>query len=675
MNSKALIAACLASVILVGGIAFLAYRQISAERDLSRADGDRTDGRSVSDDPDSRGPRTPGSAIGSPLQARLRGQDGNDGPGPASGRGGASDPSSRGGRGSYRTGRQTDSADGESSGDPRAQGGLGSGSGSLVDPRLTSALLAIVEDGNHEAVEDVTVQLRGGRSFTAITDAAGVAAFENAAPGTYQVYLSRAESPRLNSSQPVVLVSGQRAEARFIWVPFDETVSGRVLDDTGLPLEGVPISIRPLSSEEGDNPLRRADAAASVTTDAEGRFSFDGLAAAEHLLMTAPMEGFPSVRRSISASAEGLEIVLHEEVDVLVYGQVTDTAGIPLEGVSIRSTSGGLQARSTASGSFEMTIQWRDAPTSRTVITARADAYVPVDRTLFPNQIEGPDAEGLRSVEFQFEMEPIEDLATIVGELVDIDGAAVGGERVYLHSRSVGARYHGASNGEGRFEIRNVRASEDYRLWVYPRTGYKDKTIERVDVQPGENAIRVVLEPVDRGVLEGVVLDARRRPVARLTLHIRSMQSLANSITTTTDQRGYFRVEDAPAGDILMETRALPKVSVRGIHLEAGTTRTVEVIVGIGNQDVVGTVEDANGNAVPGARIIATWDATQGRIRSSLYNETVTDTQGRFEIHGFGPGQCTVAASLAGHRPARQEFRVTAAGAERIVLRLESTGK
>ena len=144
-----------------------------------------------------------------------------------------------------------------------------------------------------------------------------------------------------------------------------------------------------------------------------------------------------------------------------------------------------------------------------------------------------------------------------------------------MHSRSVGARYHGASNGEGRFEIRNVRASEDYRLWVYPRTGYKDKTIERVDVQPGENAIRVVLEPVDRGVLEGVVLDARRRPVARLTLHIRSMQSLANSITTTTNQRGYFRVEDAPAGDILMETRALPKISVRGIHLEAGTTQTV----------------------------------------------------------------------------------------------------
>ena len=86
MNSKALIAACLASVILMGGIAFLAYRQISAERDGSRANGDRAGGRSVSDDPDSRVARTPGSAIGNPLQARRRGQDSNDGPGPASGR-------------------------------------------------------------------------------------------------------------------------------------------------------------------------------------------------------------------------------------------------------------------------------------------------------------------------------------------------------------------------------------------------------------------------------------------------------------------------------------------------------------------------------------------------------------------------------------------------------------
>jgi hypothetical protein len=81
---------------------------------------------------------------------------------------------------------------------------------------------------------------------------------------------------------------------------------------------------------------------------------------------------------------------------------------------------------------------------------------------------------------------------------------------------------------------------------------------------------------------------------------------------------------------------------------------------------IVGTVEDAQGAAIPGAAVVATNTGT------SLKVETVTDAQGNFTFRNLLPGTYDLAASLEGFRTLNQTgVRVSAGNPIRMDMKLE----
>ena len=142
---------------------------------------------------------------------------------------------------------------------------------------------------------------------------------------------------------------------------------------------------------------------------------------------------------------------------------------------------------------------------------------------------------------------------------------------------------------------------------------------------------------------------------------------MANSVTVTTDDAGGFRIDDMSAGKLLVETRALPRVTVRGITLQPGAEANVRVPTGLGDCSVTGTVLESAGSPVQGAKVYVSWTRREGGLQSHLYGESVTDAGGQYRLSGVGPGELTVFVSTPGRRSARRSVRVDLPGSEMVV--------
>ena len=539
------------------------------------------------------------------------------------------------------------------------------------------SLFVQVEDEDREPVTAIRVELTSNRgTISRDTDQDGIAAFEEIPAGKYAVFLQdlaegEGDSIRLRSSRQVSIAPGGIAEVNFRLLPFDSALAGRVFDGDGLPVAGIGLGISPLAGEQGVTPLARTDRVASVQTDEEGVFEFTELSKGEYVLATEATETYPTTRRNVVVPGAGVDVVLYPEERVRFAGLVTDTTGTPLEGAIIATSTPPERTTSDANGEFEMEIRWGRNPDTRVIVSVHKEGYLGNEEVFRSNRLQRREGGGWE-VEAVFELESKDRLATLVGTVTDFRGNAVGGERIFLHSPSVNARYHANSTPTGSFVVRDVRVAEDYRLWVYPRQTYQDQTIDPLVVEMGENHVDVVLDLIETGTLEGRILDTEKRPVSRLTIHVRSAQSSTNTVATTTDELGRFRVENVPAGDLTIETRAFPRLSVRGIKLEPGSDAKVEVHIGRGKHRVAGVVRDEAGEPVTGARVTVTWMSSSqgGLLRSSLFHQAFTDANGEFEVSGFAAGSCLVNAVAPGFQPGRQAFQITDDGVPPLELSL-----
>jgi protocatechuate 3,4-dioxygenase beta subunit len=125
---------------------------------------------------------------------------------------------------------------------------------------------------------------------------------------------------------------------------------------------------------------------------------------------------------------------------------------------------------------------------------------------------------------------------------------------------------------------------------------------------------------------------------------------------------GAFTVEDVTAGDFRVEILPILTVppsalvssslqnayvkSIRlgskdvlngGLHVEAATKDTLQVIISMNGGTVQGRVIDTNGKAVSNARAVLVPDAAR-RARGDLYKNASTDESGRFHLTGIAPG-------------------------------------
>ncbi|MBI4603540.1 MAG: carboxypeptidase regulatory-like domain-containing protein [Planctomycetes bacterium] len=599
----------------------------------------------------------------------LRGDSGA-GASPAAGAGGRDAPRSAASGEAPRTTRQEGTPRGAPP--PPGRGGA-AGEGAATDVAKGPVdLLAGSSELQFELTDEAgrppagaAVTLLWGRaSRRATCDAAGLAAFPGIAGGLYAYEVDVPGRPRLASARQVDLGPG---EARRIAVrvgTFDLSIAGRVLRRDGQPVPGITVEARKQLGEGSDGELVPADGSALAATSGEGgAYEIRGLDAADYRLTTRPADGLPPVERVYRAGARSADLVIGDALELSIHGLVTTRKGEPIARARVLPLGhASRQAETDEEGLYRIDIEVAEEHAVGVVVASK-DGFR--EGRVNVRLEEARDG----AVEADIVLDPLGPRGSVSGLIVDTDGDPVPGETAYFHSAALSARYQATSDADGRFALEDIQAGDDYRVWVYPRGGYKDYARSPVEVLEEGTELEIVLEPLGAGSLRGRMVDASGAPVPRFSLWVRSMKALGNAVPVTSDEAGGFEVEDVPEGELLFETRSLPRITVRGVRLEAGASAEAELVIDWGPHSLAGTVVDEGGRPVAGAAVSLHWARSTERSQSSSFRNAVTDASGRFVFSELGPGEHKVQVTTVPHAPGQETYDV-GSGAPEPVIRL-----
>ncbi len=198
-------------------------------------------------------------------------------------------------------------------------------------------------------------------------DGGGAFEFRELPPGTYRVVASKpGYEPIVSGAPPLALrivysgrsvTVGAHEVQAGIDIPLAPlaTLSGRVLDDNGDPLQGVSVQLLQIGYEAGRRQLVSAEVAARLTDDL-GRYRLYGLAAGEYIVSasiggvsSADVPGYvrsyfpgtsnPSGAQFVSIRASdavaGIDVSMVRGRTARVAGRILDHAGTPTTGGSV----------------------------------------------------------------------------------------------------------------------------------------------------------------------------------------------------------------------------------------------------------------------------------------------------------------------------------------------------
>jgi len=122
--------------------------------------------------------------------------------------------------------------------------------------------------------------------------------------------------------------------------------------------------------------------------------------------------------------------------------------------------------------------------------------------------------------------------------------------------------------------------------------------------------------------------------------------------------------EGVREGEILFETRSLPRLTVRGFRLQPGGADEVTLVLDRGSHAFSGTVNAQGGGPVPGASVSLYWSYSEKGIQSSSFRSAVTDASGRFSFTELGPGDHKISVNSTSHLPSHTSHEVGKEGQE-----------
>jgi protocatechuate 3,4-dioxygenase beta subunit len=541
-----------------------------------------------------------------------------------------------------------------------------SSQGVVQDP---ASLLITVIDSTGLAIAGVEVALRSrGSSEARVTGMRGEAFFRHLAPDSYSYRLEAPERAPVTSVHPVDLRPGEERALTLRLVEFQLSISGRVLDPEGAPLAGIEVVASPYLLPTGAETLQLAKGGERKDRSREsGAYAIRGLADGEYLVRTVRTERYPAAEILVQAGADSADLVLVEQHETRVYGNVRSERGEPLEGVQIfGSRPSSAQTRTDEDGNYELRLALGDRNRGYW-LRFIAKGYEE-ERVSF----QGGELQAVREKRVDVRMEPAQERVRVSGRLSADDGQPVAGERVALFSPELNTRYSSVSNQEGEFAMARVAVGSDYQLWVQPKGGYQDHVDRSLEIDREDIFLDIVLTRLGTGRLTGRMVDAAGNAVPGFGLWLRSTDAQQRRIRVTGDDAGRFVVEDAPAGPLVLESRSEPKVHIGKISLPPGEERDVVVVVDRGHHALAGRVLDDGGNPIPGAVVSLSLVDHQGGIQSLSFHKTVTDPGGAFRFTRLGPGSHNVEIQAEGYEHADEVYDVGSESGS-LDVRLEPT--
>jgi protocatechuate 3,4-dioxygenase beta subunit len=461
------------------------------------------------------------------------------------------------------------------------------------------------------------------------------------------------------------------------------SLQGSVVDSkTGQPLKGAEVMLRPMSMGNRGEPN-------SAISDAEGHFSFGGLAPGRYRL-AASRNGYlsrdprfgASLRTSLVTLSTGqqvADVVLRLVPSAVIAGRVTNEGDEPVPNVSVQAMKYTYQgdkrqlsdvgtASTNDRGEYRI---WGLAPGKYYIraMHPRAAAMRPGNLVYVPVFYPGvSDPSRTQAIE----LHPGDELTGIDLNFVSLRSVRVSGRVLNsssLPAKGVQVSLIGGSGGmafpvgqastdaKGAFEIRGVPPGSYTLIAEQFGNADSDKVMRgRTPVEVGEvnlSDVEVVTGP-GTSVSGHIRIEGKTNPdLTKLNVALDPQDDLSSmgfapdvsNIHVGPD--GTFTFHDVPEGTYRINVIPLPsgyylKPSGEGDAIEAGVkvgrnhAAAVELTLSAGAGSIAGAVAKDQ-QAFAGATVVLVPDAPR-RGQPRFYRQAVTDSSGRFTLSSVTPG-------------------------------------
>ena len=344
-----------------------------------------------------------------------------------------------------------------------------------------------------------------------------------------------------------------------------------------------------------------------------------------------------------------------------VFGTVTNEVGEPLVGVRVVPLGAGTQeAHTDFEGRYEVhtLVGHTELPTLRFL----AQGYEEKPLHIKPENVRGAEARRIN-----VRLDPRVGKTVVSGSVKGRDGRPVPNATVSLRSERLRAAYSGVSDERGTFSIRDVKIAADYVLKVHSPGVYADYFDRFIAPTPEGLKLEIVLERLSAARLRGRMINADGDPISNFRLSLRSSQASQKALDLTSDDNGYFVVEEAPVGELTFSATGFV---VRGLSLSSGSEGDVRLVLDRGEHVLRGSVLGDRGRPVAGARVDLSWLYESGGLSSGSSRRTRSDAGGSFEFTQLGPGLHTLEVHADGHPPTQVSYPIRRLS-EEVEIRLE----
>jgi hypothetical protein len=435
--------------------------------------------------------------------------------------------------------------------------------------------------------------------------------------------------------------------------PSPRPLAGWVFDRQGTPVPQLAVSAVARRVFVGTSGQRAAAGGRSWTrTGADGVFFFPQLADGEYVVSTEETDRYAATSATIRAGVDSAVLTVESKSGhpLRVYGTVRSDRWACLEGVRVDPVGQPQRATFTDEiGNYALLLQSQRGRVQP--IRFRKEGFREARRTVSLN-----DAGG--EVTLNVTLAHLGTMSTVRGSVKGDDGALVHLALVQLYCPTLGRNYRTASDRSGRFVFPEVEVGDGYRLWVHPPGRYRDHVQDSLVISSGGLEMPVVLETLGEASLSGQMVDPDGRPLPGVTLWLSTDSGRGPPIQVTGSSQGRFFVKTVPEGEVVLQTRASPLLSVSGIRVSGESANQVRLVLDLGEQTVGGHIQDPQGRTVAGARVALYWSHDGSGVRSRSRRETISDAAGYFLFTQLGSGIHTLSVTATGFSGTILDHRV-----------------
>jgi protocatechuate 3,4-dioxygenase beta subunit len=517
--------------------------------------------------------------------------------------------------------------------------------------------------------------------------APGIVAIEAIAPGKARARLDGVVAKlKAQDDEP-------KPDANTLFLQPGGRIAGRVLGPDGKPLAEAVVTASP---SDGSLFSILKEGRGAQRTDADGKFSFDGIQAGNRYTVRATKEGLSSQDEgpiAFEAGTDRGDLELKLDAGANLRFRLVTAQDAPVHDVEARlQQQGGSRRRGFAGGANNV---------DHDKIVAEGDGKFLIkslDAGTFDVTLEPPDYADIAREGVKLRSGETTDLGTlrvkesksIAGRVTDTNGQPIAGAVISGLWLAGDARLsrEALSKDDGRFKLAGL-GDEPLRNLSVRATGYTQAS--REGAIPGDTAVDFTLEKtgsiVGRVQFEGGAIppafrvqafpeakEKQERPGFRMVFSFGP-----NDDKIYTDPSGRFRLDDVDAGMVTITAKADGKAPGRksGLKVVADQVADAGTLILEDGRALRGRVVAAKDDApIPGVTV--SLSQPQGFMTSSSRDAAgvaISGLDGRFEISGLEPRTYAVDATQPDYSPSSGRVEIGAdADTDDFVVKLSRGG-